>query len=137
MDTASGGNASPEPAARMLNRQMDYVLITLAMVVLIVVALVLVARGYPGSGADLLDWKPTRDYETEAKLEGDDIKQMIAAQNEYRRRRGAEELTAADAARMAKEDERVRSRGAMDEESLTDLDRKLRDRAEEEKPGDG
>jgi hypothetical protein len=110
---------------------MDYVLITLAMVFLIVVVLVLVARAYPGSGADLLDWKPTRDYETEINLEQDDIKQMIEAQNEYRRRRGAEELTATDAARMAHEDEKVRARGRMDEQSLSDLDRKLR-----KKPGE-
>ncbi len=122
---------------------MDYVLITLAMVALIVVALVLVARLYPGSGADLLDWKPTRDYETEIHLEQDDIKQMIAAQNEYRRRRGAAELTVEDAARMAREDEKVRSRGRMDEESLSELDREMRtgrgDEAEEEggKPADG
>ena len=68
---------------------MDYVLITLAMVGFIVAVLVLLARSYPGSGADLLDWKPTRDYETEFKLEQDDVAQMIAAQNEYRRRRGA------------------------------------------------
>jgi hypothetical protein len=113
---------------------MDYVLITLGMVALILFALVLVARLYPGSGADLLDWKPTRDYETEVALERDDIRQMIAAQNEYRRKRGAEALTAADVARMAREDERVRARGRMDLESLARLDRELRAKDE---AGDG
>ena len=106
---------------------MDYVLITLAMVGFIVAVLVLLARSYPGSGADLLDWKPTRDYETEFKLEQDDIAQMIAAQNEYRRRRGAPELTAEDAERMGREDQRVRERGRMDDDSLSKLDRHLRD----------
>ena len=55
--------------------------------------LVLLARLYPGSGADLLDWGPTRTYEHEVELEMQDVEQMIAAQNEYRRRRGARELT--------------------------------------------
>ena len=81
---------------------------------------------YPGNGSDLVDWKPTRDYETEIQLEQDDIAQMIAAQNDYRRRRGARELTERDAERMAREDQRVRQRGRMDEESLAKLDRDLR-----------
>ena len=106
---------------------MDYVLITLAMVGFIVAVLVLLARSYPGSGADLLDWKPTRDYETEFKLEQDDVAQMIAAQNEYRRRRGAPELTMSDAERMGREDQRVREAGVMDERSLEKLERRLRD----------
>ena len=106
---------------------MDYVLITLGMVAFIVAVLVLLARSYPGSGADLVDWKPTRDYETEFKLEQDDVAQMIAAQNEYRRRRGAPELTAEDAERMGREDQRVRERGRMDDDSLSKLDRHLRD----------
>ena len=106
---------------------MDYVLITLGMVAFIVAVLVLLARSYPGSGADLVDGKPTRDYETEFMLVQDDIAQMIAAQNEYRRRRGAPELTAEDAERMGREDQRVRERGRMDDDSLSKLDRHLRD----------
>ena len=106
---------------------MDYVLITLAMVGFIVLVLVLLARSYPGTGSDLVDWKPTRDYETEFQLEQDDVAQMIAAQNEYRRRRGASELTAEDAERMGREDQRVRERGRMDEQSLEKLDRELRE----------
>ena len=90
---------------------MDFILITLAMVGLLVLCLVLLARAYPGSGADLVDWKPTRSHEVEAQLEIDDVEQMIAAQNEYRRRRGERELTEEDAERMAREDEAVRERG--------------------------
>lgn len=89
---------------------MDFVLISLAAVGLIVVCLVLLARAYPGSGADLVDWKPTRSHELEAQLELDDVEQMLAAQNEYRRRRGAADLTEEDAERMAREDEAVRER---------------------------
>jgi hypothetical protein len=52
-----------------------------------------VGRWYPGSGADVVDWKPTRSFETEAQLELDDIDQMLEAQNERRRARGDPERT--------------------------------------------
>lgn len=109
---------------------MEFILVTLGMVAFIVFVLVLIGRSYPGSGADLLDWKPTRDYETEYQLEEDDVAQMLAAQNEYRRRRGERDLTELDAERMAREDQRVRERGRMDEDSLSRLDRELRERGE-------
>jgi hypothetical protein len=88
----------------------DFILISLAMIAFIVLCLVLLARAYPGSGADLVDWKPTRSHEVEAQLEIDDVQQMIEAQNQYRRRRGAADLTEDDANRMAREDEAVRER---------------------------
>jgi len=71
-------------------------LIVLAGVGIAIGALMLIARFYPGSGADLLDWRPTRDYETELELETEDVQQMLEAQNEYRRRRGERELTEDD-----------------------------------------
>lgn len=89
---------------------MEFVAISLGMVALIVGCLVLLARAYPGSGADLVDWKSTRSHEVEAQLEVDDVQQMIDAQNEYRRRRGEVDLTTEDAEAMAREDERVRER---------------------------
>ena len=89
---------------------MDFILLTLGLVAFIVVVLVLLARAYPGSGADLVDWKPTRSHEVEAQLEIDDVQQMIDAQNEYRRRRGETELTEEDAQQMAREDEAIRER---------------------------
>ena len=90
---------------------MDFIFISLGAVALLVLCLVLLARAYPGSGADLVDWKPTRSHEVEAQLEIDDVQQMIAAQNEYRRRRGAAAINEDDAERMAREDEAVRERG--------------------------
>ena len=89
---------------------MDFIVISLVGVAFLVLLLVLLARAYPGSGADLVDWKPTRSYEVEAQLEVDDVQQMIDAQNEYRRRRGAKEITEADAHAMAREDEQIRER---------------------------
>src|SRR3954452_14209020 len=96
---------------------MDFILLSLGCVALIVGVLVLIARAYPGSGADLVDWKPTRSHEVEAQLEVDDVQQMLEAQNEYRRRRRASELTEDDATRMAREDEAIRERARRGHES--------------------
>lgn len=115
---------------------MEFFLVTVGMVGFIVLVLVLLGRAYPGSGADLLDWKPTRDYETEVELEQDDIAQMLAAQNEYRRRRGAEALTELDAERMAQEDNRIRDRARLDGGSLAEIDRELREREGGDSGGD-
>jgi hypothetical protein len=48
------------------------------------------------SALEVLDWKPTRSPEVEAANEVDDIEQMLAAQNEIRRRRGKPERTLKD-----------------------------------------
>jgi hypothetical protein len=45
------------------------------------------------SALDILDWKPARSPDLEAANEVDDVAQMIAAQNELRRRRGKPERT--------------------------------------------
>ena len=90
---------------------MGFVLVSLGAVAFCVLVLLLVGRAYPGSGADLVDWKPTRSYEDEAALELEDVQQMIDAQNEYRRRRGAAPITEQDVRRQAAEDEQVRLRG--------------------------
>ena len=93
-------------------REVTLTLITIGLVVVLFVLMVLTARlfrDYPAS--ELLDWKPTRSPEVEAQNELDDIQQMIDAQNEYRRKRGAKEITEADAHRQAREDEVVRARG--------------------------
>lgn len=62
---------------------------------LVVVVLIFFAIGrwYPGSGAEQLDWRPTRSIEDEVRLELDDVDQMIEAQNERRRASGRAEIT--------------------------------------------
>jgi hypothetical protein len=70
-------------------------LILLVGILVVVGLLVLLAQLYPGTGADLLDWHPTRSYETEVELEMQDVEQMIEARNEYRRKRGEREVTEA------------------------------------------
>ena len=92
---------------------MEFILGTLAMLAFLVGVLVLVGHFYPGSGADLVDWRPTRSYEDEIRLEEDDVQQMISAQNEMRRRRGAPEMTEEELRKKVAEDEinRLRGRG--------------------------
>lgn len=68
-------------------------LIVLGGIGIVVAVLVLIGRFYPGTGADILDWRPTRSYETEMELEMQDVEQMIEAQNQYRRRRGEPDVT--------------------------------------------
>jgi hypothetical protein len=60
---------------------------------LLFVMVILLGIFYPGSGAEQLDWKPTRSPEVEAQNEVDDIAQMLAATNAKRRRRGEADLT--------------------------------------------
>jgi hypothetical protein len=61
-----------------------------------VIAVLLLGMFSKRSARDILDWKPTRSPEAEAQNELDDIAQMIDAQNELRRRRGAPEITQED-----------------------------------------
>lgn len=63
-----------------------------APVVLLILTMV-GSRIYRGEDADLIDWKPTRSPETEVKLHSGEIDQLLAAQNELRRRRGAPEIS--------------------------------------------
>ena len=59
----------------------------------LVIALLLLGRFYPGSGAEQVDWRPTRSVEQEIQNEIDDLDQMLSATNARRRARGKPELT--------------------------------------------
>jgi hypothetical protein len=91
---------------------MWFVLGTLGVFALIVGILLVVGHYYPGSSGDLVDWVPTRSPEVEAQNEIDDVRQMLEAQNEMRRRRGAPEMSEADLDAAVAEDERLRLRGS-------------------------
>ena len=56
------------------------------------------------SARDYLDWKPTRSPEVEVQNEIDDVAQMIEAQNELKRRRGAPEITEKEIEARVRED---------------------------------
>ncbi len=77
---------------------------------LVVMVLIFLAIGkwYPGSGADQIDWRPTRSIEDEVQLELDDVDQMLEAQNERRRASGREELTEDGVRADVAAEERVR-----------------------------
>lgn len=90
---------------------MLYLLGTVGIVFFLVAVLLVVGHFYPGSSASLVDWFPTRSPEVEAQNEIDDVRQMMEAQNEMRRRRGAPEMTEEELHRGVAEDERLRMRG--------------------------
>jgi hypothetical protein len=73
-----------------------FALIMLSLVAGLVIALLLLGRFYPGSGADQLDWRPTRSPDMEAQNEIDDLDQMREAVNRKRRARGERDLTEED-----------------------------------------
>lgn len=62
-------------------------------VLTLVAILFALGRWYPGSGAEQVDWRPTRSYEDEIRLELEDVDQMIEAQNERRRAQGRPEIS--------------------------------------------
>jgi hypothetical protein len=51
--------------------------------------------------SELLDWKPTRSPQREVELELGELDQMLAAQNRYRRKRGAPTRSLEDVSQQA------------------------------------
>jgi hypothetical protein len=77
-------------------------------IVVVVLILLAIGRYYPGSGAEQVDWRPTRSPELEAELELEDVEQMIEAQNARRRASGRREISEEDVRARLREDERWR-----------------------------
>jgi hypothetical protein len=82
-----------------------FVIGSIVIVLFLVGVLVLVGHYYGGSDADLVDWYPTRSPEVEVQNEIDDVRQMVEAQNEMRRRRGVPDLDESDLRRQVAEQE--------------------------------
>jgi hypothetical protein len=78
----------------------------LGFILLLFLIFVAIGKYHPVSGAEVLDWKPTRSPEVEAELELEDIDQMLEAQNERRRASGREERTEDDVSMQVWEDRR-------------------------------
>ena len=74
-----------------------FLALVLGIPALLLALAIISAHFYRGGNEELLDWTPTRSAETEARLEHSDIDQMLAAQNRYRRQRGAPERTLEEA----------------------------------------
>src|SRR4051812_45306185 len=81
-----------------------FTVIVVAGLVLMVLAVLALGAFYPGSGAEQLDWKPTRSPQAEAQNEVDDVAQMLEAQNELKRRRGAPEISEEEIEARVRED---------------------------------
>jgi hypothetical protein len=88
-----------------------FILGTLGVIAFMVGVLLVIGHFYPGSSASLVHWHPTRSPEVEAQNEIDDVRQMMEAQNEMRRRRGVPEMTEEELQAGVAEDQRVRMRG--------------------------
>lgn len=99
----------------------------------VIIVLLLIGQFYPGTGAEQLDWRPTRSPELEAQNEVDDLQQMFDAANEKRRARGKAELTLGGVEQSARDFQReqVQRAGAYqaDEEVAQMLDAKNARRA--------
>jgi hypothetical protein len=83
---------------------------TVAFLLFLVGVLLVVGRLYPKGSAEILDWRPTRSPDVEAQNEIDDVRQMLEAQNEIRRRRGVPELSEAQLRAQVAAEERERLR---------------------------
>jgi hypothetical protein len=89
----------------------------------LLVWLIFLGLYHPRSGADVLQWRPTRSPELEAQNEVDDLEQMLQAANDRRRARGDAELTEEMLQARVLEDRREQSelraayRAANDDES--------------------
>jgi HD-GYP domain-containing protein (c-di-GMP phosphodiesterase class II) len=70
-----------------------FAIIMLGGTAVLIIALMLIGVFHPRSGADVLQWKPTRSPEVEAQNEIDDLDQMVEAANERRRAKGRPERT--------------------------------------------
>jgi hypothetical protein len=85
-----------------------FAVVMLGLAAVFLLGLLALGRFYPGSGAEQLDWRPTRSVEVEVQNEIDDLDQMREAVNARRRARGQAELTEAELHERVAEDLRER-----------------------------
>src|SRR4051812_42021216 len=64
---------------------------------------------HPRSGADVLQWRPTRSPERDARNDVDDLAQMLAAHNGLRARHGRADRTQADVEAQVRRHQRERT----------------------------
>jgi hypothetical protein len=83
----------------------EFTVFTLGTVLALFLVFFAIGKWYPGSGAEQVDWRPTRSPELEAELELEDIDQMLEAQNVRRRATGRPEKSEDDVRAQIQEDE--------------------------------
>jgi hypothetical protein len=86
----------------------EFSLFVFGALVAVVLIFLAIGKWYPGSGAEQVDWTPTRSYEDEVRLELEDVDQMIEAQNERRRATGRREITEEEIRAEVEQEERWR-----------------------------
>src|ERR671917_1238139 len=106
--TASRMTASGMASERTLAPVDEFAVFVLFGFIVAIGIFLALGKWYPGSGAEQVDWRPTRSPEVEAELELDDVDQMLAAQNARRRASGRPERTEEDIRAQVAEDERWR-----------------------------
>src|ERR687895_814164 len=89
--TASSMTASVMASERTLAPVDEFAVFVLFGFLVALGVFLALGRWYPGSGAEQVDWRPTRSPEVEAELELDDVDQMLEAQNARRRASGRPE----------------------------------------------
>jgi hypothetical protein len=110
-----------------------FVWVMVGIFVLLIVFVILLGLFYPGSGADQLDWKPTRSPEVEAQNEVDDLEQMLQATNRKRQARGLDPLTEDTIHARVREDDALRDRLRGNDPSVEEEMRQLREAREARK----
>lgn len=75
---------------------MSFALLIALFVVAFVLFLLFVARAYPGTGADLVDWDPARRAEARMASDEEDMAEMLEIENRRRRAAGRAEVTEDD-----------------------------------------
>jgi hypothetical protein len=102
-----------------------FAVVVLSGLAVMVVAVYLVGRFYPGSGLNEIGMKTAREItETREALEAQDLDQMLAAHNARRRARGETEVSAGELElRVAqdKRDQRARSEAYLADSELDQL----------------
>lgn len=119
---------------------MEFGIVIGGMLFILIVSLLLIGQFYPGTGAEVLDWKPTRSPEQEAQNDIDDVDQMLAAANRRRARKGLPQIGEddvalqvdrhrADMARRKAEYQAARDPDALTQDVVEALERKNARRA--------
>jgi hypothetical protein len=79
--------------------QAYFLVMVLGLPLVFLLLAMLAGASHRGGYATLLDWRPTRSPQREAELQHDDVDQMLAALNRYRRQRGAPSRSLEEATR--------------------------------------
>ena len=92
-----------------------FALIVVGSIVVVVVVFLALGFWHPARASDVTDSGRQKDWATQAEIEESEVGEMVEGQNVYRRARGDEEITAADAQRAGDARQRESIERARDE----------------------